>query len=143
MTIATKKIAIPPAWVFLQSETNPTGDAELAAVPEGRIIEACGIIPDFFLIAVLEGMESRTGPTLESVSEKMDSAYGFGGFRYPFEGAVSPQGVYHSSFEEEGDAPLPPLARFVQGMLECFVYQYAIVALRDRSTGDFKVGRFD
>lgn len=141
MTTA-KKLPIY-AWAFLQSEINPTGDAELAAVPEDRIREACGIIPDFFLIAVLEGMDTASRPTLENVSERMDSAYGFGGFSYPFEGAVSPQGVYHSPFEKDGDEPLPPLARFAYNNLELFIYQHAITALRDRNTGELKVGRFD
>jgi len=141
MTTA-KKLPMP-AWVFLDSEINPTGDAELASVPEHHIREACGIIPDFFLSAVLEGMDTASRPTVENVSERMDAAYRFGGFSYPFEGTVSPQGVYHSPFEEEGDAPLPPLARFAYNNLELFVYQYAITALRDRSTGEFKVGRFD
>jgi len=141
MTIA-KKLPMP-AWVFLDSEINPTGDAELAAVPEDRIREACGIIPDFFLIAVLEGIDTASRPNVENVSERMDAAYRFGGFRYPFDGTVSPQGVYHSPFEEDGDEPLPPLARFAYNNLELFVYRYAITALRDRSTGEFKAGRFD
>lgn len=141
MTTA-KKLPMP-AWVFLQSEINPTGDAKLAAVPEDRIREACGIIPDFFLIAVLDGMDTASRPTVESVTERMDAEYQFGGFSCPLHGTVSPQGVYHSPFEEDGDAPLPPLSRFAYGNLELFVYQYAITALRDRSTGEFKVGRFD
>jgi len=141
MTIA-KKLPMP-AWVFLDSEINPTGDAELATVPENYIREACGIIPDFFLIAVLEGMDTASRLNVENVSERMDAAYRFGGFSYPFEGTVSPQGVYHSPFEEEGDEPLPPLARFAYNDLELFVYRYAIAALRDRSTGEAKVGRFD
>ena len=131
------------AWVFLDSEINPTGDAELAAVPEDRIRGACGIIPDFFLVAVLEGMDTASRPSVGNVSERMDEAYQFGGFSCPLHGTLSPQGVYHSPFEEQGDEPLAPLARFAYGNLELFVYRYAITALRDRSTGEFKVGRFD
>lgn len=141
MTTATENNLPLPAWVFLDSELNPAGDENLATVPDDRLREACGIIPDFFLAAVLEGMETASGPTLENVSEGMDAAYRFGGFSYPFEGAVSPQGVYHSPHDE--DEPLPPLARFAYGNLELFIYQYAITALRDRSTGAFRAGRFD
>lgn len=140
MTIATEN-KLPSAWVFLDSELNPAGDEDLATVPDDRLREACGIIPEFFLSAVLEGMKTASGPTLENVSEGMDAAYRFGGFSYPFEGAVSPEGVYHSP--HEGDEPLPPLVRFAHGNLELFIYQYAITALRDRSTGAFKAGRFD
>ena len=141
MTTA-KKLPIY-AWAFLQSEINPASDPELAAVPEDRIRGACGIIPDFFLIAVLDGMDTASRPTLESVSERMDAEYQFGGFSCPLHGTVSPQGVYHSPFEQDGDEPLPPLARFAYNNLELFIYQHAITALRDRSTGNFKVGRFD
>lgn len=142
MTTATENnLPTMPAWVFLDSELNPAGDESLAAVPEDRIREACGIIPDFFLAAVLENVRKAEGPTLENVSEGMNAAYRFGGFMHPLEGSVSPQGVYYSPYEE--DEPLAPLVRFAYGNLELFVYQYAITALRDRSTGDFEAGRFD
>lgn len=142
MTIAKEnKLPTMPAWVFLDSELNPSEDKNLATVPDDRLREACGIIPDFFLIAVLEGMETASGPSLENVSEGMDTAYRFGGFSYPFEGAVSPEGIYHSPFDD--DDPMPPLVRFTHGALELFIYQYAITALRDRASGAFKVGRFD
>ncbi len=141
MMTATENNLPLPAWVFLENKLNPSGDENLATVPDDRLREACGIIPEFFLNAVMENTEKAEGPTLENVSEGMDAAYRFGGFSYPFEGAVSPEGVYHSP--HEGDEPLPPLVRFAHGNLELFIYQYAITALRDRSTGAFKAGRFD
>ena len=141
MSIANENVLPLSAWVFLDSELNPSKDKNLSTVPEGRIREACGIIPEFFLMAVLEGMETASGPTLEKVSEGMDAAYQFGGFSYPFPGAVSPEGVYQSPYDE--DEPLSPLVRFTHGALELFIYQSAITALRDRTSGAFKVGRFD
>lgn len=142
MTTAQTENVLPlPAWVFLDYELNPAEDENLATVPEDRIREACGIIPDFFLMAVLEGMETASGPTLENVSAGMDQVYQFGGFSYPFDGAVSPDGIYQSPYDD--DEPLPPLVRFTHGALELFIYQYAITALRDRTSGAFKVGRFD
>jgi len=121
--------------LVLDRELNPAGDADIGGATPDRIIEACGIIPDFFAEACLP-----EGPrTLQQVADDMEAGYGFGGFCYPLGGAVSPQGVY--SYPEDPD--LYPLVRYRFGAFECYVYPYAITAIRDVRTGECKVGRFD
>ena len=142
MSISTNENASArPAWVYLDAKYNPSQDESLATVPEDRLCEACGIIPDFFMWALVEGIESVFGPTLERVSDAMDKAYGFGGFCYPFKGTVSAEGVYQSPYDD--DEPLAPLLRLSHSGLELYIYESAIAALRDCTSGEVVVGRFD
>ena len=76
----------------------------------------------------------------------MDSAYHFGGFNsHTYKGTVDDHnGTYQSEHQE--DDPLPPLARFIFECFECFecfVYEHGIVAIRDRSSRETKIARFD
>ena len=105
------------------------------------IIEACGIIPDFFCAACLETKGTEIPQTLDSIAEAMDEQYQFGGFRYPFGGHLTPAGVYESDHDD--DADLLPLCGYRFEFFECFVYDYGIAAIRDRRTGDYKIARFD
>jgi len=128
---------IRPSDILLDRVLNPTRDADIGSATPDAIIEACGIIPDFFLAGCL----TADRLTLDAIADGMDAAYQFGGFAYPFGGSLTPAGVYQSSSDE--DADLPPLARFTFEGFECFVYHYGITAIRERETGAAKIARFD
>ena len=126
-----------PSDVLLDRVLNPAGDFMLGDCEPEHLIEACGIIPEFFAQACL----SADPLTLDEIANQMDEAYSFGGFRYSFAGDITLSGVYQS--EHPTDDDLPPLARFIFDRFECFVYQYGIVGIRDRATRENKIARFD
>jgi hypothetical protein len=126
-----------PSDVLLDRVLNPAGDLMLGDCEPEHLIEACGIIPEFFAQACL----SADSLTLDEIANQMDEAYSFGGFRYSFGGDITAAGVYQS--EHETDEDLPPLARFIFDRFECFVYQYGIVGIRDRASLEHKLARFD
>ena len=102
--------------------------------PEG--LAYAGLVPSFFEEAVF------TAKGIDDVADVMDSIYGFGGFKYPFEGEIDSYGVWHSPHEE--DEPLDPLLsiQYNYGDITMYFYPYAITALVD-SEGNQKIGRFD
>ena len=130
-------LTLRPSDLLLDRVLNPAGDLMLGNCEPGHLIEACGIIPEFFAQACL----SADPLTLDEIANQMDEAYSFGGFRYPFGGDITVSGLYQS--EHETDEDLPPLARFIFDRFECFVYQYGIVGIRDRATRENKIARFD
>jgi hypothetical protein len=123
--------------ILLDRVLNPARDFMLGDCEPEHLIEACGIIPEFFAQACL----SADPLTLDEIANQMDEAYSFGGFRYAFGGNITLSGVYQS--EHPTDDDLPPLARFIFDRFECFVYQYGIVGIRDRATRENKIARFD
>ena len=126
-----------PSDVILDRVYNPAADDQLGKATPAQLAEACGIIPDFFCQACL--MASPL--TLENIADGMDDAYQYGGFSaYPFPGSITDFGIYQS---DDGDDDMPPLVRFIFDGFECFVYQYAITAIRDRATRQTKIARFD
>jgi len=137
---------IRAADLILDRVLNPTKAAELGAAKPSALVEACGLIPDFFADACITlalGVEGSTQSALDDIADRMDAVYGCGGFgSYPFDGTLSSDGTYVSPHED--DADLPPLCRFgFKGTFHCFVYQYGITAIRDNTTGEFKIARFD
>ena len=97
--------------------------------------EYLGLIPEFFMEAVQYG-----GDTLDTVADAMDSLYGYGGFRFPFDGTVTDTGVYTTPDDPDLQpyATISYLDRFTM-----YCYPYAITAIRDDDTGETKIGRFD
>jgi len=160
-TLETAEVLLRISAVVLDQAVNPTKSVELSAADPERLIEACGTIPDIFAAACCRAMDDapelrdeygeRVPPPLEAVASAMDEVYGFGGFRYPFSGTVDEDGIYRA----DDDAPLPPLVRYsypqevrhgkwpLRRQYECFVYQYAITALREVRTGKTRIARFD
>jgi hypothetical protein len=129
---------IRPSDLLLDRVLNPTRDADIGGARPADIIEACGIIPDFFAAACCSTSEALT---LDIIAAGMDAEYQFGGFSYPFGGSLTDAGVYQSSYDDDPD--MPPLACFTFEGFECFVYHYGIAAIRDRATGETKIARFD
>ena len=128
---------------------NPTNNTEVGESFEFNILEACGIIPQFFEDAC-DAQSTRDFPIgtynalpLEFVASKMDELYQYGGFEdSTFDGEIRPDGTYQSDDE---DPDLAPLAKFTSNdrMMELFVYDYAICAIRNRRSGGYKIARFD
>jgi len=129
---------IRPSDLLLDRVLNPTRDADIGGARPADIIEACGIIPDFFAAACCSTSEALT---LDIIAAAMDAEYQMGGFRYPFGGSLTDAGVYQSSYDDDPD--MPPLACFTFEGFECFVYHYGITAIRDRATHETKIARFD
>ena len=133
------ELKLRPSDVVLDRVYNPAKNKDFAGATPAQLAEACGLIPDFFCRACL-----NVDPlTLDAIASGMDNAYQCGGFNsYSFLGTVDDHdGTYQSEYEE--DDGLAPLARFIFEGFECFVYEYGIVAIRDRSTRETKIARFD
>ena len=139
---------------------NPTNNAEVGESFEFNILEACGIIPQFFedacdaeLKAAMKAADAGVRSyislprTLDFVASKMDELYQYGGFGdHPFDGEIRPDGTYQSDDE---DPDMAPLAKFTcsdldgHAWIDLFVYDYAICAIRNRRSGGYKIARFD
>tara|TARA_R110002020_G_scaffold62890_1_gene167732 strand:- start:238 stop:681 length:444 start_codon:yes stop_codon:yes gene_type:complete len=136
--------AIRLSAVVLDQTVNPTKSEDLSAADPERLVAACGLIPDIFAAACCKvDKDRRPGDidtmTLDKVAAAMNEEYGFGGFRYPFSGAVDADGTYRA----DDDPPIAPLVRYVYPGFECLVYRYAITALREIATGETRIARFD
>ena len=130
-----------PSDILLDRVLNPLRDPDIGSFKPADIIEACGIIPDFFCAACLT-LESLEHPMqLEDIAAQMDEAYQYGGFgKYPWKGTVEHDGRYISDSE---DPDLLPLARFQYAGFSCFVYDYGVTAIMENMTGRAMVARFD
>jgi hypothetical protein len=118
--------------VVLDQTINPTRSEELSDADPERLIEACGLIPDFFAVAcstvyphrpmgaddaarlglphppLRDEYGERVPPPIDAVASAMDAEYGCGGFRFPFTGTVDADGIYCA----DDDPPLAPLVRY-------------------------------
>jgi len=132
------ELNIRPAKIVLDWVHNPAGNGDWALNSAQDFEEGAGIIPDFFADAV------QGAQTLEDVAERMDDIYQNGGFRYPFQGHVDEEGIYHSA---QGDPALFPLVRLKGGehnRFTCYVYEYGITAIQDdKLPGEAMIARFD
>ncbi|MAL45933.1 hypothetical protein [Hyphomonas sp.] len=151
------------ADVLLDREFNPAGDPILSRATPDQLLEACGLIPHFFCDACANcEIENPEGFTLDNIADAMDRIYQYGGFRYGWKGTVDQKGIYHAADSE--DPPLSPIMRFryrnhaadwhpeqneteaklyQPRVIECMVYRYAVVAIRERNDGPVRIGRFD
>lgn len=150
-------LQLRPADIMLDRVLNPADDDDLNQWKPDHLLEACGIIPDFFCDALITAeRENPEGITLQHVADGMDRAYGFGGFQFrtryhlgpnPWPGTLDADGVYTSQYDE--DPPLSPLVCFSFNcyergrVMECFVYEAGITAIRERGTASLFIGRFD
>lgn len=144
----TETVSFRPSMFLLDRVLNPAGDDDLNRWQPAHLLEACGVIPDFFVEACITAeTESADAIDLDAIADGMDRIYQFGGFEFPWGGTVSPEGVYHADNEE--DAPLSPLVRFAYALneggraFELFVYDYGITAIRERGSDAARVARFD
>jgi len=130
--------------ILLDRVLNPTFDRYIGSARPHDLVEACGIVPDFFCAACAEASAAAGDEdiTLDDICKGMDVLYGFGGFEYPMGGQVDHQGVLISNHDD--DADLHPLARFgFEGRVFCYVYDCGIVAVRVGLDGPYRIARFD
>ena len=111
-------------------------------VDKSRLEEACGIIPDFFESAI-----NRVGGNggIDEIAKAMTEDYGMGGFTSSWESKVNANGALESEYADDPiEHPYLTLMSLdpAQCDVECLIYPYGIVGLRD-SNGNSIVGRFD
>jgi len=111
-------------------------------VDKSRLEEACGIIPDFFEAAI-----NRVGGNagIDEIAKAMTEDYGMGGFTSSWQSKVKANGELESEYADDPiEHPYLTLMSLdpAQGDVECLIYPYGIVGLRD-SNGNSVVGRFD
>ena len=129
--------------LVLDRVLNPTQSPDIGNARPSDIIEACGLIPDFFADACLAITYEGAGDTLDDLAGAMDNLYGCGGFNsYPYGGKVADNGTYIS--EHDDDPDMAPLCRFgYESRFFCYVYEYGITTIKDAKTGETKTARFD
>ena len=111
---------------------NPARDTDLGNVEPRNLIEACGILPDFFCQSIITTKQEGTPLTLLAVAMGMDKEYQHGGFtKYPFKGYVHMSGDKIGVYETDDDPDMKPLARFAMDRFFCYVYEYGICAIVD------------
>ena len=94
--------------------------------PKDRLIAACGILPQFFAEAVMQGND-----TAESVYKAMVAIYGFGDYSGTSWGTVSDEGVYKSSYDEDPDMSPLLLCEWPDSEVKMYCYEHAILAVVD------------
>lgn len=139
-------MTLRPADILLDRVLNPADDADVAQWRPEDLLDACGIIPDFFVTACITAeQENPDTLTLQHIADGMDRVYQCGGFQYPWPGKLDADGVYTSQYDEA--PPLSPLVRFAFNsgarVFECFVYEAGITAIRERGNASLFIGRFD
>ena len=132
-------IKIRPAQLLLSWQFDPLKQYPFAV--EESLKASCGIIPDYFehALSVCEAVD------IEKLALIIDDLYGYGGFAaHPLKGELEANGMYSSEFAEPDLPPYVALTSVDPARcdVECFIYPYDIVGLRD-SSGNTKVARFD
>lgn len=103
---------------------------------QGLLVEACGILPVFFVEATSKGLKD-----IGEVYEDMVEQYGFGdssGFKW---GTVDDKGVYKSAYEEDPELN-PYITMSIPDGLTFHIYPNSIVGLVDPK-GETIISRMD
>lgn len=120
-------------WYFFEKEHS--------GMTTDQLIDAGGIIPDFFYLAT-----RNNNGDLRGVAEAMDELYGFNALGYLFEDSkIVPDERFALRHPEDTD--LHPYFAVMttptdMSNVKCFVYPYGIVGLID-SKGDQLIFRMD
>ena len=140
---ALNTLNLRPSDIVLDKLINPGKSKDFKNARAIDMMEACGIIPEFFAEACLQlEYDDSTELNLDNIAAAMDNIYQCGGFQYAMKGTVSEDGSYISSYEDDYD--MPAICRFgYEGRYLLYVYDSAITALVDNVTGVSKIGRFD
>ena len=135
--------------LVLDRTFNPAESPDVETLNNDYLVEACGLIPDFFadaclLLAMdndLIDFKNTKSTELDTIADTMNTIYGSGGFYDGFGGSIDGDGCYVSKYSEE--EPMPPFAKFIYEHFCCYVYDCAITVLFDLKTRQIIVGRFD
>jgi len=100
--------------------------------PRGKLIEACGLLPNFFIDSLTK-VAYEGGEGAQAVYDEMVTLYGFGDYSGPSWGTVSPSGSYVSSYEEDEDLEPYLMMESLEGV-KMYVYPNAILAVMDSET---------
>jgi len=122
----SKKIDPNNAFVFIEKH---------------HLAEMCGFIPTFFVHACMNSDE-----TLDSVAKCMDEEYGYGGFGISVMKGSIKKCRYISSFK--GDKPMDAMVVLIyktedERRILLYIFESGIIGLKDSSTGQTKIARFD
>jgi hypothetical protein len=108
-------------------------------VSPNALFRACGALPTFAHSVWFSDPES-----LEEACDMLMECYGMmgPGFSEDAWGTVDEEGVYTSKYEE--DPQLSPFVEFeLTDTLKFYVYEHAIVAVRDTDSGESRMTRMD
>jgi hypothetical protein len=105
-------------------EVDPLGKYEGVKNKQARLMSACGLLP-YFVASSFAFLGDKV--SLEGFKGKMEEAYGFGGLIPMTGGHVDTDGTY--AYPE--DPPMSPFMAFEQEGVQCYIYEYGIVAMRD------------
>ena len=138
---ALNTLNIRTSDIVLGRLLNPSQSGEYKAHRAIDMVEACGLIPDFFAQACLHlEYESEEDHTIQTIADEMDRAYQYGGFSIGIDGEIAADGTFLS----DGDDDLAAICRYdYESRFYLYVYPYAITAIVDVATGESKIGRFD
>ena len=118
------------------SQTLITNPLKAYAYSDQTLQEMCGLLPFFWLDAMLQ----RPATAAEAMS-LIDGYYGQRTGSFP-KTQVTPEGRWVSPYED--DEPLDPLVQMVSGNgLECFIYPYGLMAIRDTDQTELECRRLD
>ena len=122
-------------FTIVDAKFNPNNDKSLNVYRKSDLREMTGVPLSFFVYA-FEGEND----TIDTVAREMDNQYSGRGFSgNVMQVHITSKGVWKS----KGDSDLNPLVLGRCNGLECYVYEYGLVALRNPETGAYKVARFD
>jgi hypothetical protein len=135
--------------LVLDRTFNPAESPAVETLNKDYLVEACGLIPDFFADACLLlgsffeliDFKNTESTQLDHIADTMNTIYGSGGFGPAFGGSIDDDGCYVSKYSE--DEPMPPFVRFRYDHYVCYVYDCAITVLFDLKTRQTIFGRFD
>ena len=121
--------------LIVDAKFNPNQDKSLNIYSQADL-EEMTVIPLSFFVYAFDGEDH----SLDTVARQMDEQYQGGGFSgNVMQVHITSKGVWKS----KGDNDLNPLVVGRCNGLECYVYEYGLVALRNPETGAYKVARFD
>lgn len=113
--------------------------------------KAAGLLPFFFRDAIVKADEynAEIKSRIKFIAALMDDEYGFSLDSWTFGGEIRPDGTYVSEFDDDPD--MQPISEWEAGRdyadkwgdIKLFIYNYAILALYDTTTGKYTIGRMD
>ena len=121
--------------LIVDAKFNPNQDTSLNIYNEADLKEMT-VIPLSFFVYAFDGEDH----SLDTVARQMDEQYQGGGFSG---NVMQVQIISKGVWKSKGDNDLNPLVLGRCNGLECYVYEYGLVALRNPETGAYKVARFD